>query len=328
MKMLDLNKIQKGDIILTTSTAKVSKAIRTAISSDISHALICVQQGSLIDSTDDGVTSRNIQRLFYEDNSAIYVLRPKIKLSEEQISHIANYARAQVGTRYSKVEAIKSGLKKVVGGPSKKQFCSRLVGQAYASVGIKLVDYPDFCTPEDLKASELLEEVPDCVRIATDQDLSIENIPDTTNAMTKVTNSFLDEVRTRYPQIEALHDIDALLMAEPDADPFIARSLMDSGYLSLWRFEYQKNKERYDIEQFDNAPGSLESKLEYCNFTVNNFETSIYRFEVNFVAYSAYLEEHPLETFGLLQDLYKNLILIETRRKDVAEEWLFLQKEK
>jgi len=57
--------LMPGDIILTASRGKVSKAIRLATKGQVSHAMICVQHGSIVDSTDDGVQAHNIQRELY-----------------------------------------------------------------------------------------------------------------------------------------------------------------------------------------------------------------------------------------------------------------------
>jgi hypothetical protein len=68
--------------------------------------------------------------------------------------------RGHIGTQYSVKEAMLTAL----GGArqwSKKQFCSRLVAQAFASVGIELVADPNFCSPADLKDSLLLVAVSD-----------------------------------------------------------------------------------------------------------------------------------------------------------------------
>ena len=43
MKRINDAVLRPGDIILTTSAAKVSKGIRFATGSDISHAMVCVQ---------------------------------------------------------------------------------------------------------------------------------------------------------------------------------------------------------------------------------------------------------------------------------------------
>ncbi len=55
--------IQPADIVLTTTPERLSQTIRKVIGSDISHAMICVGNSSVIDSTGDGVHARNLQRL-------------------------------------------------------------------------------------------------------------------------------------------------------------------------------------------------------------------------------------------------------------------------
>lgn len=56
MKRIDFSKLRKGDILLTTSNKPRSKVIRTATRSDISHAMLHVANGSVMDSTGDGCT--------------------------------------------------------------------------------------------------------------------------------------------------------------------------------------------------------------------------------------------------------------------------------
>jgi hypothetical protein len=63
MKKLDESSLKVGDIILTTTTAAVSKAIRTATRSDISHAMISVADHSVIDATAEGVQSGRVLEL-------------------------------------------------------------------------------------------------------------------------------------------------------------------------------------------------------------------------------------------------------------------------
>lgn len=55
MKMLNTKSLRKADIILTTTTHAVSKAIRLGTRSDISHAMLYVDEYSAIDATSEGV---------------------------------------------------------------------------------------------------------------------------------------------------------------------------------------------------------------------------------------------------------------------------------
>jgi len=71
-------------------------------------------------------------------------------LSQKDALAISNFVRMRVGTQYSTKEALKT----VAGGSknwTRKQFCSRLVAQAYASVAHTLVPNANFCSPGDIK---------------------------------------------------------------------------------------------------------------------------------------------------------------------------------
>jgi permuted papain-like amidase YaeF/Yiix C92 family enzyme len=108
MRCLDESLLLPGDIILSTQDHFVSKAIRKATKSDISHAMLYVARGSVIDSTGEGVHARNTQRLFYGADCAIHVRRLVANLSDKQLDTVIRYARNQIGTRYSMNEAMRS----------------------------------------------------------------------------------------------------------------------------------------------------------------------------------------------------------------------------
>ena len=93
MKGLNEASLKRGDIILTTTTAAIRKALRAAMRSDISHAMIYVEDRSIIDATAASVQACSTQRLLFEDDCSIYALRLRDSLPEEQARGI----RAQVG---------------------------------------------------------------------------------------------------------------------------------------------------------------------------------------------------------------------------------------
>ena len=76
-EIIHIEALQRGDIVLTTSTEIESRLIKIGTLSDISHAMVCVSHGSVMDSTAEGVQSRNVQKMFYPDACAIYILRLK-----------------------------------------------------------------------------------------------------------------------------------------------------------------------------------------------------------------------------------------------------------
>lgn len=205
MKKLNPQRLQVGDIILTSAPNKVSKAVRRMTKSEISHAMVYVQHSSLIDATAHGVHSNNLQRLFLEDDAVVVVLRHRTPLGEEVIRKVTDFARAATGTEYSKKEAMAVVARTMRRTGSRKQFCSRLAAQAYAFAGISLVPDPDYCSPEDLRTSGYLVEIPDVELPASDQEVAFwETRANSLAAMTEATNAVLKAARRRSNSIENL----------------------------------------------------------------------------------------------------------------------------
>jgi hypothetical protein len=322
MRKLNETALQIGDIILTTTTDLLSKGIRKAIGSDISHALIYVESHSVIDATGEGVHSRNTQRLYWEDECAVHVLRLAEGLDVTQSRRIVNYVRGRIGTRYSKIEAVRS----VLGGESsasRKQFCSRLVAQAYDSAGLDLVADPDYCTPEQLKNSTRLVDVHDAVQTISAEEIKLwDGIHDTPKSMRDATNILLSGARTKNAQIENLNDIDHHLVATPGDDGYFADLYAKSGYLTVWVAEYEKNRWQYDLPSMIAAQITDEAKMQYCEILLGDDEEGLVRFEVNRAGYSLLFEEFHLETFRQLKALYEKLVELHLHRRQTAVKWL------
>jgi len=322
MRKLDEAALQIGDIILTTTTDLLSKGIRKVTGSDISHALIYVESHSVIDATGEGVHSRNTQRLFWEDQCAVYVLRLTEGLDITQSRRIVNYVRGRIGTRYSKTEAALTAL----GGASsasRKQFCSRLVAQAYASAGLDLVADPDYCTPEQLKNSARLIAVHDAVRDVSEEEIKLwDGIHDKPKRMRDATNSLLSGARAKNAHIENVNDIDHHLQVTPGDDAYFADLYKKSGYLTVWIDEYKRNRWQYDFQSMIDAPITDEAKIQYCENLLGDDEEGLVRFEVNRAGYSLLFEEFPLETFRQLKILYEKLVELHLNRRQTAARWL------
>ena len=101
MKKIDSSKLKKGDIILSTSVEFQSKIIKFFTNSDISHAMICVANSSVMDSTGEGVQARNVDKMFYDDSCAIYAYRLKQAISPEQMQGVIDYVRSENGPAYA-----------------------------------------------------------------------------------------------------------------------------------------------------------------------------------------------------------------------------------
>lgn len=310
MKKININNLKKGDIVLTTSSSKkTSGIIRTVTNSDISHAMICVSYGSVIDSTGDGIQARNIQKILYDDSCAIHILRTKEPLSEEIIDQITDYARSLIGTRYSVFEAAASVAPKLMKKSGSKQFCSRMVARSYAYAGVSLVVNPDYCTPNDIKKSELLFFVDEpSVQVDEEEIQVIKNLGDTTEGMRNVTNQLLSELREIEPSIESINDIDGLIVRRPELDPMVSKILKESGYLDFWKVELSRFPWRYDplkIVQFYHALKDPEVLLDYCHETIKQDRNGDFKhWQLNAQVYRGLHERFNLETFALYAELY------------------------
>lgn len=322
MKRLNEAALQVGDIILTTTTAKVSKAIRVATKSDISHAMIYVERHSVIDATAEGVQARNTQRLIFDDECAVHALRLSEGVSAADVQAICNFARGHVGTQYSTKEAVRTAIRGTPRMKTRKQFCSRLAAQAYASVGIQLVDDPDYCSPAELKNSALLMEVEAVTLPVTAKEAAAwERRPDKPQMMRDAINAVLDGARRRNKQIQNFDDLHTHLFRSPEDDAYMCDILERSGYLTLWQVEQFANPWQYDLAQMEAASRSIDMAC-YCRDVLANETGGPNRYIVNRAAYTVYSKRFGLRFFELMSELYTILATLHHRRVGVATLWL------
>ena len=85
----------------------------------------------------------------------------------------------------------------------RRQFCSRLVAQAYRDAGVNLVSDADFCHPGELLHSAALVEVPNVLRnLSPEEEADRREDIDNVQAMRDSTNALLQEARKLSPEIE------------------------------------------------------------------------------------------------------------------------------
>jgi Permuted papain-like amidase enzyme, YaeF/YiiX, C92 family len=149
-KRLNENVLVPSDIALTTANELISKLVRKATSSETSHAMLYVTHCSVIHADGKGVWANNTQSLLFDLEMPVFVLRLKSGPTADAARRICDHARNIVGTEYSKTEAARAARAKDFRAFSSKQFCSRLIAQAYAAEGYQLVRDPNFCTPQEL----------------------------------------------------------------------------------------------------------------------------------------------------------------------------------
>jgi hypothetical protein len=309
-----------GDIILTTAMAATSKTIRVATRSDISHAMLYVEDYSVIDATDEGVHSRNTQRLHFEDECSVYALRLCSGITTAQLEAVLTFVRSHIGTEYSVREAVRT----VLGSRSEwstKQFCSRLIAQAFSSAGIELVSDPNYCSPADLQRSKLLETVLDATVIVKDGEAEFwKPRADIPQLMRDATNALLDGARKSDASIQTLNDLDLYLIHHPEKDTEFSRLLVDSGYLTIWQIEKDKNAWQYDLRIMQaESGGGLD---DYCRNVLHNEGVGPNRYIVNRGGYRVLSANYGLRYFHLNLELYERLATLHRQRVEVATEWL------
>lgn len=198
MYILDVTQLLPGDIVLTALDAKVSKAIRRLTGSAFSHAMLYVDEGCIIHSNQQGVQAQNTQRVLLDKSDTAMVLRLSRRPDQTTIRKICDYARAAVGTQYSIPEAIASWSKRRSnsGARANRQFCSRLVAEAYSYSGHSLVPNPSYCYPSDLHNIDLVIVVPNCLRKANEFEIEFAKSPSPLEVQVRVINAHLARLRS------------------------------------------------------------------------------------------------------------------------------------
>lgn len=330
MKKIDCSKLVRGDIVLTTSLAWESDVIRRVTDSDISHAMLCVTSNSVMDSTGEGVQARNPQKLFYDDQCAIYVLRLKTPLPDKALKQIIEYVRGEHGAEYSMKEAIRS-----VTGPrgvgSQKQFCSRLVARAFSAAGVKLVENESFCTPEQLKTSPLLKTIDGAVVHISDEEVAAwQSNRNSVAEFIEVANEFLKRAREISSKIRTIDDAITFVAQHPSSDVDMSEAFRSSGYLDFWRKELVEYAWRYDLSAMVTFSKSFkveDAVAAYCEQTLKDEDEGAFDHWKKFLQA---LKENPLtqelKTWSDLESLYENLVGAHLARVQTARDWIELHK--
>ncbi len=320
MKRLIGDSIRPGDILFSARRGVSGKIVRGVTWGEVSHAMICVRHNSFIDSTMEGVLAHNIQRLFFEDDESVFHFRLREGVSPEKLAAITEYARSQVGTRYSLPEAARSVI--AVRKPrTRQQFCSRLVAQAYEKAGFELVPDPDYCSPEVLRNSPLLQELSVHTETVSEEEFEWWSTSD--NAIEKskeAYKAFFMRIREFAPDVENHDDLLKFRARHPDADPYVVEALHDSGLLDLWQVDIDLHPWRYDHTLMAQQRG--ESVRHYCISTVREAYTGGLRYAQNLATLKRVFKDFPRPSLELEIALYETLTRNHQSRREVAYCWL------
>lgn len=143
--------LQMADIIVSTTNAGVSGAIRVGTGSSASHAALYDGNGMVIEALGHGVVAHAIATALDDDSLAVVYRAPNLTATQKRLA--AEWALRQVGTAYSVAGALLSTDKimcRVAGPRPGGFFCSQLVFEAFVQAGAPLSSLPSQCvTPAD-----------------------------------------------------------------------------------------------------------------------------------------------------------------------------------
>lgn len=315
MYILDINKLEEGDVLLTSQKGLISKTIRKFTNSDYSHAILYVGHGSYIHSDENGVHSDNIQRLLFKKGKYAKVLRPRNRAFARAASI---FARTEIGKQYSVKDAVNTKINNQK-KPSNRQFCSRLVAQSYEYAGMKLVNNSAYCSPEEINESPKLKMVPGVVRLATDSEVKFASSHNPIYRQSEITNQILRSTRklTSY-DVQTLEELSRYVIKNKQYDTQIVKIFKDSGYLSMWEDEMAKNPWRYDGKIFLSLPIGDEEKRHMATFEIESAIEQLQLYKHNYSMYKQ-LSMHGMQYIEMNMQLYNNLINQMNKRQDAAD---------
>lgn len=334
--ILDLSKLEPGDIILTGEKTLPSVAVKVATLSRFSHAALYVG-GTIIEATLPGVFSKNPQRLLFDSPNQVAVLRSKAQLSEGQKRAVCSYAQAMVGSVYALNEAVTIRARSVLGLEStRKQFCSRLVAQAYEYAEFDLMNLrtPSFCTPRQLSLCRAFKRVDLVLREAKPGEIEFAGTTDPNIEHQKQTFNWLHQVRSlvgadpKYSDVDVrtINDVDLLLLSHPELDSAISNYVKGSGYLDFYKYDVAKNAYRYNSQEFIAVIVGTDNPVQALLSELRKEPSLCDRFVRNLFGYVEKLKRSDLEYFRLHFKLYCDLLTqIGTRLRAIRSAAIILQ---
>ena len=311
--MLNCSELQIGDIILESGHKLHSRAIQIRTKSNFSHAMICVDEQSLIHAETKGIFTLNPQRKIVKKQTDLKVLRLKGNLSESNKNKIEFFLRTKVGSVYSIKDALlvveKDKNKQI---KSEHQFCSRLVAQAYKHIHHNIVENIDFCSPADIEKSDYLYEVENIVREAKETDITFARTENGVKKNQKSTYKWLNKTRDlayKYRfSINNINDVDSFLRLHPDMDKTVCGYINKSGYLENFMVEVKNNPHMFNENKFIQKFQDIES-IAYALIQEYNIVLSpTKRYRDNYVNSMGSHLETELEYYKLHVNLYQTLL--------------------
>lgn len=311
----DLDRLEVGDILLSLGDSRPARKIASVTDGPFSHAMLYVGL-SVIHADLDGVYSKNPQRLTVDAPEKLGVLRLRRGLSADEKGRLCDFARYWVGALYSKVDA---GATVMLNKLNKsaildKQFCSRLVAQAYSAIDIRLVRNPDYCSPNDLLRSPEMVSVRECVKKLGQAEIAFATSDDYNEKIQQATFAWLGKVRAfaerrNLGKVIRHVDVTPLLMRHPGYDQVITNYAIASGYPNFARVDRSRNLYRYSPQDFlclcisQGVPVSDLVESEQ-----HSIDLDMERRKANYANAMSNFSQSPLKYFELEMNLARELL--------------------
>lgn len=318
--ILNTVSLKPCDIILTRGKNITSKSVRFFSAGDYSHALCCLTATSLIEATVEGrVFTENPQRLIFENIDDCKVLRLKSILSESDTQTIVAFLQSNISVSYSLKEAVLTRIYEKTDSLAKEsgQFCSRLVAQAFREIGVSLVKNPDYCSPESLNSSDLLEAVPNAIREANTKDIILSETPSQIDRNRIETHKWLEKVTTLAKKekfkISDQNSVAKFLITYPQYDKKACKYIKETSYLTQYKQDEVVNPWRY--KYLYDFPICFDTEL-------NTNKDIIKRHITSYSNCCALQSNHHLSYFSLLKNLYRNLLRQSNNRLNILKVYM------
>ncbi len=312
--MLNYNELQKGDIILESGHKVHSWAIKKKTKSNFSHAMICIDELSVVHAEKKGIFTLNPQRLIVDNITDLKVLRLKNNLSESDMKKIESFLRNKIGSVYSirdTLLVIEKDKNKQI--KNERQFCSRLVAQAYEHINCRIVDNIDFCSPADIEQSAYFYEVKDMLRKAEEKDIAFSltknGIKENQISTYRWLNKTRDLANMKYGfSINNINDVDTFIRQHPNEDKTICEYINKSGYLENFMVEVENNPHMFNEDQFIQKFEDIDNIAYSLVQEYNILLSPTMRYHQNYINSTGNYLETNLEYYKLHIDLYFRLL--------------------
>lgn len=258
--MLDISKLQAGDVILTKSPGHwESRFIRFFTLGKFSHALMMVEPPNAMESADYGVIRFRSDRMAVRSPDNIRVLRAKEEYDVNR-EMLVMTAESFMGNSYGLIDAILSIIPFVPQAEHGRLFCSMLVAECYLRAGLEILPGVDpiKTTPARIASSPIFDNITADVLVARDRTrLPIDpSFFDDVNGMTP------NEELTRMSQL-AIEKIRPQFEAHGYNVPSREKAMIALGKAFLAQAPH--------AQELDQALAGVYRELDIASLTARNF---------------------------------------------------------